>query len=182
MEHFLDFWASNPDKNSRAPDPATKLYYAYESTRTNLANLKQRTGQYMIPVRSGKNLVPGFDPEKLDEVADLAAAIEAGEKKIGALARDIDEFMELCEGPRLGQLAQRRRATYSEIATKEALYKHTVQKLSAANPEAIPSEVENMPAAITAHGEWLELKGQREPLIDQLTERIEKAQKILAKY
>ena len=182
MEQFLDFWASNPDKNSRAPDAAMKLYLASESARANLAGLKRQTGQYMIPVRSGKNLIPGFDPEKLDEVADLAASIEAGEKRIGAIARDIDEFMTLCEGPRFGQLSQKRRSLYTELSNKETSYRHAVLKLTSAHPEAIPSEIEAMPAAVTARGEWLEMKSKLEPAIAEATDRIEKAQKILAKH
>ena len=182
MKQFLAFWESNPDRNSRAPDQAMRLYAAYKNASANLAGLKSQTGQYVIPVRSGKSLVPGFDPEKLNEVADLASSIEAGEKRIGAIARDIDEFMELCEGPRFGHLSQKRRSLYTELSNKETAYKHTILKLTSANPEALPSEVEAMPAAVTARGEWLELKGKLEPAIAEATDRIEKAQKILAKH
>ena len=182
MEQFLDFWGSNPDRNSRAPDQAMRLYIAYKNASSNLASLKQQTVNYLIPIHSGKNLIPGFDSEKLNEVADLAASIEAGEKRIGAIARDIDEFMTLCEGPRFGQLSQKRRSLHLELSNKETAYKHTILKLTSANPEAIPSEIEAMPTAVTARGEWLEMKSKLEPAIAEATDRIEKAQRILAKH
>lgn len=177
VEQFLNFWAE-----SKTVDRAGHMYQAYASAVVELAALKAKTHDYLVPVKSGKAYVPGFDPDRLEEVGALHAGIEEKKAAIKAIEADIECFMQITAHPTVGVLTSRVAQNRNRLQMAEDDLRYVVRGLTVTHPELLPQQIVALPEATAAAAYHEKTKGETEEQIAALKIKIDAATKIFAKY
>ncbi len=176
-EQFLDFW-----RDSRTVDRAGHMFQAWSSAVAELAAAKAETVGFLVPVKSGKSLIPGFDPDRLEEVAALHAGIEELKGAITAIEADIETFVNVTGRPTVGQLATQVRTLDNRLQYSENEVREIVRAQTSLHPSLLPMEITRLPEVTEAHAAHERLKTEIEKEKAVLQGRIAEATKIFAKY
>ncbi len=177
VEQFINFWSE-----SKTVDRAGHMYEAYRSAVADLTAAKAETVGFLVPVKSGKSLIPGFDPDRLEEVAALHAGIEELKGAITAIEADIECFMNVTGRPTVGQLATQVRTLDNRLQYSENEVREIVRAQTSLHPSLLPMEVTRLPEVTEAHAAHDRLKIEIEKEKAALQAKIAEATKIFAKY
>ena len=181
LRNFLDFW-SNP-KQKTSTNKETAMYRAYQAATTTVAATKARTSEFLVPNSGGKGgWTPAFDPDRIEEVATLAAEIEQKRKALEAIAKDIGAFTKLVGGPSLWPLANLQTKAIKQLTTFEEIARHTTQIQTDMHPDLLPIEIQGLPEVKKANGEFFTIKAKFESEIADANEKIKQAEKICKIY
>lgn len=132
VKRFMDFWSE-----SRTVDRAGHMAKAYRSAIAELAALKAKSVEYLVPVKSGEAVVVGFDPDRLEEVATLADRIEKQKETIAEIESDIESFMSVVDHPTIGTLMSRVRQLANQLQSAVTEARNVAQAQAALHPDLL---------------------------------------------
>jgi len=176
-EQFINFWAE-----SRTVDRAGHMAEAYRSAIAELAAAKAETVGYLVPVKSGRSLVPAFDPDRLEEVSALLARIEQQKETIKTIERDISDFMEITDSPTISTLTNRVRMLTNMVEMAKNDARNVAQAQTVVHPDLLPTQVAALPDVIAAAERYEQVREETEVQIQDLKTRISQATRTFSKY
>jgi hypothetical protein len=177
VEQFINYWTE-----SKTGDRAGRIYAAYRAATAELTALKAKTTEYLVPLRTGKSIVCGFDPDRMGEVADLCNRIEQQKEAIENILADIDAFVSVAGSPVIGRLTSRVRLLDERARNAEASLREAVRVQGVVKPTLMPQEIVELPEIRALAKLHEETKAEAEKEKAALNIQIADATKILSKY
>lgn len=177
MKEFLQYWAKSRDQQ----DDARSLFSAHQSALAALESSRQKTHGFIIPLNGSKGWHPGFDPDETEQVVALAAEIDARKAALKSIAQEIEAFVAVAGGPTFRPLSDQIQAARRRVSDSRLKAKAISRVAMNTNPSLSPAEIQELPEVLEANLALVKTCEEFEPVIADLTTRIEKAREILKK-
>jgi len=180
IEEFVQYWSTGHKPAPNEQNDGNVLYNAYITALRELENSRAKTAAFLVPENTGKGWHPGFDPEKIEGVAALAAEIEAKRAALKSVSQAIGDFVEAAGAPSLGSLAGQLHDARQRLSGFSVRARNATSLATNKNPRLAPAEIQDLPEVLEANAALARMREELEPQIANLTGRLEKGRKIAA--
>lgn len=179
MEEFVQYWATGHKPAPNEQNDGMVLYNAYMVALRDLESSRVKTAGFLVPENTGKGWHPGFDPERIEEVAALAAEIEAKRSALKSVSQAIKDFVEAAGAPSLGPLAGQLHDARQRLSGFSVRAKNATRLATNQNPRLAPAEIQDLPEVLEANAALAQAHEELDPKIADLTGWLEKGRKIV---
>ena len=180
QDSFWAFWSDPPNKRD---DAARAFITARDNALKALADLRIRTVALVRPINNGKAWVVGFDPDKIDEAAGIAAEMSNLDGKLKSISYDVDEFHSVTGGvPVISELVAERNALLKRVLVVEKRAAEALKAALGRDPHTSPAVLMQRNDVSEAYSALEKAKAETSGPIEDLNEKIGKLNAILEKY
>lgn len=172
VEEFVDVRRQPPNT------PESKMAFAYRKTVEDIESRSKDMWRFIRAKRVDGQLIPYFLPEA---EAPLSA-LESAEKRLAEVQSDIKKFLKLMDGDSIRGISEQLHRSKLKVSNAEhdsrIVWEHALRD----NRDLSPIDAEKLEIVQTSFRKRDKIKGEYEPLVAELQDKLKKANVILERY